>query len=194
MLAVGSEARANALLELVRVLGGVELVTYDETRESAFVRKIDDRRAQFRLANGRNVRITAPADHWLAEYFVINSGVSGGFFLFEDKGGPLYFNFVDAGRQVEPSADDTAAFYAESAAEMEALGTAPFMQGIQTVTNVSASETAIFFCMERSDGTRFDGATRYRGRLAVTAISATPCDASAEELTRRLELAEDALN
>ncbi|MEO0624529.1 MAG: hypothetical protein AAFU49_11015 [Pseudomonadota bacterium] len=180
------------------LLGPIEPVGYDIVLEGQSVRKGPAGGAVFEMAGGREVLVAAPGGWELTGEFVLLNEVSGGFFIAEAgsgaEGAPLYFNFVDARRRLEPTSTENATrIYAGAAEQIGSQGTLPFLDGALEVTETGSDETAVFFCLRRPDGLVFQGGTRFIGPLSVTAMRVGACPEDIGALADQLWLAETAL-
>lgn len=181
--AAAAEAEQQARAAL---LGDLATVGYGEIRSGVEVIGTG-RGATFRMPEGRTVEIQPPEGFGLPPEFVILSVLSGGFFLEPvptadgtrppAPPGPLYFNFVDARRRLEPTSTEQAlALYEGAASQIASAGSLPFLHGELTVQSTGFDEGAVFFCLKREDGLLYQGGTRFVGPLSVTAMRVGDCE------------------
>ncbi len=194
-------ARETERAARAALLGDLATVGYGATRSGVEV-IATGRGATFRMPEGRRVEIVPPEGFRIPEEFVILSVLSGGFFLEPVDGaeappappGPLYYNFVDARRRLEPrSTEEARALYEGAASQIKAAGSLPFLHGSLAVEETGFDESAVHFCLKREDGLLYQGGTRFVGPLSVTAMRVGDCEDEAA-VSEMLWLAERALD
>jgi len=183
-----SEEEERAVL-----LGALSTIGYGPSELGTTVRETEGG-AAFDFPSGRTVHVAAPAGTRLLDEFVVLSAQSGGFFLETDAGREVYFNFADAGRRIEPpSAAEEAEFYRSAAERIASEGRLPFLDGMLSVVSATPQPESVTYCLERDDGLRFEGGTRFVGPLSVTVMRVGQCRSDAGPIRDHLALAESAL-
>ena len=184
----GSEAELEILLE------GLTPVGYGPAPEGVRIRR-EGRGAVFVLPGALELALAPPEGHRLAERFVVLGPRSGGFILVGPEGTLTYLSFAHAGRPMVP--DDASAagpVYADLAERIREEGRLPLLTERLPVERVRADAQGVVYCLIGRDGRRYQGASRFVGPVALTAMRVGPCDAGRGEVLSRLDLGAAALS
>lgn len=180
------------------LLGPITPVSFDTVQNGQSVRSGPAGGAVFELTGGREVAVGVPGGWELTGEFVLLNELSGGFFLARSGAdadeAPLYFNFVDARRRIEPgSTEDAERLYQSAADQILATGALPYLDGELPVTRADANATGLYLCLRRPDGLEIQGGTRFIGPLSVTSMRVGGCPEDLGAIGDDLWLAETAL-
>jgi hypothetical protein len=189
-----SSTRLPPAEEEAILLEGVETVGFGETRNGVTVRRDGDA-VVFEMGTGALRRIEPPEGATIPERFVILTARSGGFFLEPAQDGrPVYFSFADAGGRLEPpTAGETAELYRSTAARIAEAGALPFLSGTLEVVSATPRPEAVIYCLQRDDGLRLEGGTRFVGPLSITVLTVGLCRQDSTLIEAYLDLGEAAL-
>lgn len=178
--------------EVALLLGDILPVGPGETAEGVTIRR-EGERAVFELPEGVTMTLTPAGDHALGERYVVLGPRSGGFFLEGPEGGRVYISYAHAGRPMEPPEDRAEEQYEMVAERISEAGELPFLDGTVEVASVTPRADGVYYCLARSDGMRFQGATRFVGAISVTAMRAGACPEDRALVARRLDLGAEAV-